>query len=109
MNREETNRYISHAGKCHFLGNNGVCCNFPSFNCFVVVDLDNDEVSDVQPHYAAHTNWTIEAKAEYLNSARSNKLFRAFYIPFISRKFTKYDQYLLLRRVSPRRISPSED
>jgi len=92
MNLEEANRYIGHAGKCHFL-----------------VDLDNSEISNVQPSYAAHSNWTIEAQFEYLNPAGSNQIFRAFYIPFISRKFTKFDQYLLLRRVSPRRLVPSED
>ena len=74
-----------------------------------LVDLDNGEVSDLQPRYAGHSNWTIEAEFEYLNAADSNPLFRAFYVPFVSRKFTKYNQYTLLRRVSPRRLVPSED
>jgi len=92
LNLEEPTRYIKHAGKCHFL-----------------VDLENGAVSDLQPSYASHSNWTIEAQHEYLNAAESNPFFRAFYIPFVSRKFTKYNKYLLLRRVSPRRLVPSED
>ena len=66
-------------------------------------------MTDLQPSYAGHHNWTVEAEFEFLNSAQSHPFFRAFYIPFVSRKFTKYDQYLLLRRVSPRRLVPSED
>ena len=73
------------------------------------VDLDSDAVTELQPSYADHHNWTVEAEFEFLNSAQSHPFFRAFYIPFVSRKFTKYDQYLLLRRVSPRRLVPSED
>jgi len=92
LNTEEAGRYISHAGKCHFL-----------------VDLDNDAVSELQPSYASHSNWTVEADFEFLNPAKSNALLRAFYVPGVSRTFTKYDRFLLLRRVSPRRLVPSED
>lgn len=111
MNLEEPSRYIKHAGKCHFLGNIQFVY-FPSLRItppLLTVDLDNGAVSDLQPSYASHSNWTIEAQHEYLNAAESNPFFRAFYIPFVSRKFTKYNKYLLLRRVSPRRLVPSED
>ena len=113
MNLEEANRYIGHAGKCHFLGKKNFFITELANLILIInlfsVDLDNSEISNVQPSYAAHSNWTIEAQFEYLNPAESNQIFRAFYIPFISRKFTKFDQYLLLRRVSPRRLVPSED
>ena len=110
MNLEEPSRYIKHAGKCHFLGNIQFVFIFhPDLLYLVTVDLDNGAVSDLQPSYASHSNWTIEAQHEYLNAAESNPFFRAFYIPFVSRKFTKYNRYLLLRRVSPRRLVPSED
>jgi len=89
---EEKSRYIAHAGKCHFL-----------------VDLEDNTVSEFQPSYVSHGNWTIEAEFEFLNPSSSHPLFRAFYIPFLSRQFTKYNRYLLLRRVSPRRLVPSED
>jgi len=92
MNREEPTRYISHAGKCHFL-----------------VDLDNNAVTENQPSYVNHANWTVEADFEFLDPSASNPVFRAFYVPLLSSRYTSYNRYLLLRRVSPRRISPSED
>ena len=113
LNLEEPSRYIKHAGKCHFLGNiqflSKSMFSIDDHLLFVTVDLDNEAVTDLQPSYATHSNWTIEAQHEYLNAAESNPFFRAFYIPFVSRKFTKYNKYLLLRRVSPRRLVPSED
>ena len=66
-------------------------------------------MSELQPSYAGHSNWTVEADFEFLNPAESHPLFRAFYVPGVSRRFTKYTRYLLLRRVSPRRLVPSED
>ena len=66
-------------------------------------------MSELQPSYAGHSNWTVEADFEFLNPAESHPFFRAFYVPGLSRKFTKYHRYLLLRRVSPRRLVPSED
>jgi len=92
MNMEEPGRYIAHAGKCHFL-----------------VDLEDNSESDLQPSYGSHANWTVEAEFEFLDPSSSHPVFRALYVPFLSRRFTKYNRYLLLRRVSPRRIVPSED
>ena len=66
-------------------------------------------MTDLQPSYVSHSNWTIEADFEFLNPAESNALLRAFYVPLVSRRYTKYNRYLLLRRVSPRRLVPSED
>ena len=37
-------RYIGHAGKCHY-----------------IVDLENSAVTDLQPRYADHSNWTVQA------------------------------------------------
>jgi hypothetical protein len=51
----------------------------------------------------------VEADFEFLDPSASHPLLRALYVPFLSRRFTKYNRYLLLRRVSPRRIVPSED
>ena len=66
-------------------------------------------MSDLQPSYGTHANWTVEAEFEFLDQSASHPVLRAFYVPFLSRRFTKYNRYLLLRRVSPRRIVPSED
>ena len=38
-------RYIAHAGKCHY-----------------IVDLENSAVSDLQPRYADHGNWTAQVR-----------------------------------------------
>jgi len=92
MNMEEPSRYIGHAGKCHFL-----------------VDLEDNSVSDLQPHYSQHFNWTIESEFEFLDPGASNPIFRAFYVPWLSRRYCRYNRYILLRRVSPRRTNPSED
>jgi len=92
LNLEEPGRYIAHPGKCHFL-----------------VDLDDSSTSEFQPQYSQHSNWTVEAEFQFLDSSKSHPLFRAFYVPWLSRKFCRFNNYLLLRRVSPRRISPSED
>ena len=73
------------------------------------MDLDNEAVSELQPSYASHANWTVEADFEFLDPAGSNGLLRAFYVPGVSRRLTKYNRYLLLRRVSPRRLVPAED
>ena len=83
-------------------------------------------MSGLQPSYVSHSNWTVEADFEFLDPARSNALLRAFYVPGVSRRFTKYNRYstvhstvqyntvqynryLLLRRVTPRRLVPAED
>ena len=76
---------------------------------FYLVDLEDNAVSNLQPNYGSHANWTVEAEFEFLDPSASHPVFRALYLPFLSRRFTKYNRYLLLRRVSPRRIVPSED
>ena len=62
-------------------------------NEILAVDLDNDAVSGLQPSYVSHSNWTVEADFEFLDPASSNALLRAFYVPGVSRRFTKYNRY----------------
>ena len=45
-------------------------------------------MSELQPSYASHTNWTVEAEFEFLDPAQSNGLLRAFYVPGVSRSWT---------------------
>ena len=66
--------------------------------CIYLVDLDNDEVTDRQPRYAGHENWTEVSSFSFLDSGASHPFFRAFYIPFIDSYFCKYNKYLLLKR-----------
>jgi alpha-1,2-mannosyltransferase len=55
-------------------------------------------VSDLQPRYADHSNWTVAAEFEFLDGRASHPFFRAFYVPWVSRKFSRYNRYLLLGR-----------
>jgi len=81
LNLEEESRYIAHAGKCHY-----------------IVDLENSAVTDLQPRYADSSNWTVQAEFDFLDSAGSHPIFRAFFVPWLSKRFCKFNRYLLLAR-----------
>jgi len=81
LNLEEESRYIAHAGKCHY-----------------IVDLENSAISDLQPRYADHGNWTAQAEFDFLDSSRSHPILRAFFVPWLSKSFCKFNRYLLLAR-----------
>jgi len=81
QNSEEPSRYIQHPGKCHFL-----------------VDLEDSSVSELQPLYSTHSNWTVEASFPFLDPGASHPFFRAFYIPWVSSRYTRYNRYVLLAR-----------
>jgi len=81
LNLEEESRYIAHAGKCHY-----------------IVDLENSAVTDFQPRYADSSNWTVQAEFDFLDSAGSHPIFRAFFVPWLSKRFCKFNRYLLLAR-----------
>ena len=73
---------------------NITCCNLWS----PPVDLEDSAVSELQPRYSAHSNWTVEAEFDFLDAASSHPLLRAFYVPWLSRRACKYNRYLLLAR-----------
>lgn len=81
LNREEPGRYIDHPGLCDY-----------------IVDLEDSAVSELQPRYSGHSNWTVEAEFDFLDAAASQPLLRAFYVPWLSRRACKYNRYLLLAR-----------
>jgi len=83
LNQEEPSRYVAHPGMCDY-----------------IVDLDNDEVTNLQPRYGANAiNWTVVGQFPYLHSTASHPLLRAFYVPLLDEEFCKYNNYLLLKRV----------
>ncbi|KAM3830557.1 alpha-1,2-mannosyltransferase ALG9 isoform 4-T4 [Vipera latastei] len=83
QNREEPSRYFD-LSKCHYL-----------------VDLDSPDEAPREPRYAANREeWITIAYKPFLDSLRSSRLFRAFYIPFLSDQQTKYMNYTILK---PRR------
>ncbi|XP_046393537.1 alpha-1,2-mannosyltransferase ALG9 [Ischnura elegans] len=80
MNREETSRYVS-VKDCHFL-----------------VDLDLERETTLEPRYSLQTdNWTLVASIPFLDAERSHKIFRAFYIPWISERYCTYASFNLLQ------------
>ncbi|XP_044312253.1 alpha-1,2-mannosyltransferase ALG9 isoform X2 [Varanus komodoensis] len=84
QNQEEPSRYFD-ISKCHYL-----------------VDLDTPSEAPREPRYAANTDaWMSIAYKPFLDSSRSSKLFRAFYIPFLSDQYTTYMNYTILK---PRRL-----
>lgn len=83
MNNEEPSRYIS-ITKCDFL-----------------VDLETDRETEHEPNFVKRTKeWEVMIKKPFLDAKRSHRLFRAFYVPFVSYRYTTYVNYVLLRSLS---------
>ncbi|XP_042329994.1 alpha-1,2-mannosyltransferase ALG9 [Sceloporus undulatus] len=84
QNQEEPSRYLD-ISKCHYL-----------------VDLDTPTEAPREPRYAANKDeWISIAYKPFLDSSRSSKLFRAFYVPLLSDQHTTYMNYTILK---PRRL-----
>lgn len=80
MNKEEPSRYIS-VSKCDFL-----------------VDLATERQTEREPNFVKRfKEWEVVIKKPFLDADRSHRIFRAFYIPFISSRYTTYVDYVLLR------------
>ncbi|XP_042538731.1 alpha-1,2-mannosyltransferase ALG9 isoform X3 [Dipodomys spectabilis] len=87
QNLEEPSRYID-INKCHYL-----------------VDLDTMTETPREPKYASNKEeWISLAYRPFLDASRSSKLFRAFYIPFLSDQYTVYVNYTILK---PRKAKQS--
>ncbi|XP_043356943.1 alpha-1,2-mannosyltransferase ALG9 isoform X4 [Dermochelys coriacea] len=80
QNREEPTRYID-ISKCHYL-----------------VDLDRAIETSREPRYSSNKEeWVNIAYKPFLDTSRSSKLFRAFYVPFLSEWHTSYANYTILK------------
>jgi alpha-1,2-mannosyltransferase len=67
---------------------------------YLVDQIDLDKIPPNEPNYAANTSeWKILAEQEFLNSEKSHQFLRAFYVPFVSSEHTKYNTYVLLKRI----------
>ncbi|KAJ8972592.1 hypothetical protein NQ317_002318 [Molorchus minor] len=62
---------------------------FDITKCHFLLDLDTDKETDLEPIYA-HKKGQVETE-------KSNKYFRAFYIPFFSDKYVVYGNFSLLQ------------
>jgi len=68
-------------------------------NCHYIVDLDDvSSITSRQPQYSQMPGWSIKSQHDYLNSASSHPLFRAFYIPFLDKEYCQYNKYVLLKK-----------
>ncbi|XP_037068419.1 alpha-1,2-mannosyltransferase ALG9-like, partial [Pollicipes pollicipes] len=77
-NAEEPGRYVD-AAHCHLL-----------------VDADTAE-SPRQPSYSRRArNWTVLHSTPFLDAARSSRVLRAFYVPFLTERHCQYVNYNLL-------------
>ncbi|XP_048683444.2 alpha-1,2-mannosyltransferase ALG9 isoform X4 [Caretta caretta] len=80
QNREEPTRYID-ISKCHYL-----------------VDLDSATETSREPRYSSNKEeWVSIAYKPFLDTSRSSKLLRAFYVPFLSERHTSYANYTILK------------
>eukprot|EP00041_Stephanoeca_diplocostata_P022018 m.521822 g.521822 ORF g.521822 m.521822 type:complete len:558 (-) comp21964_c0_seq5:127-1800(-) len=82
MNAEEPSRYVDVA------------------TCDYIIDQDRGAMSTaLEPNFRTHRReWEEVACYPFLEPARTNALYRAFYIPGVSAKQTVYNAYCLLKR-----------
>uniref|UniRef100_UPI0035901F93 alpha-1,2-mannosyltransferase ALG9 isoform X1 n=1 Tax=Myxine glutinosa TaxID=7769 RepID=UPI0035901F93 len=79
-NHEEASRYVDLA-RCDYL-----------------VDLDLGQASEREPRYTVDTErWISVVQRPFLDVMRSSRLLRAFYVPFLSKKYTTYGNYSILQ------------
>lgn len=67
--------------------------------CHYLIDLDVDEVgSELEPNYSSQTqNWVVVKSLPFINARKSHPFFRAFYIPYLSNVYCKFNNFNLLK------------
>lgn len=66
--------------------------------CHYLVDLDTMRETPWEPNYSSNKEeWISLAHRPFLDASRSSKLFRAFYVPFLSDQYTVYVNYTILK------------
>ncbi|XP_047507656.1 alpha-1,2-mannosyltransferase ALG9 [Pieris napi] len=72
----------------------------PPSKCHYLIDSDIGRPTHFQPFYHTDTkSWNIIASVPILDASKSNKFFRAFYVPGISHKHVVYANLYLLKNV----------
>lgn len=80
QNREEPSVYFD-INKCHFL-----------------LDLNLDRETELEPIYAKQKDkWKLVKALPFLNTEKSSRIHRAFYIPFVTSRYVRYGQFSLLQ------------
>ncbi|CAG4990997.1 unnamed protein product [Colias eurytheme] len=69
--------------------------------CNYLVDSDIGQATELQPFYHTDTkNWEISSSVHILDASKSNKVFRAFYVPGLSYKYVVYANLYLLKNIN---------
>ncbi|XP_071527960.1 alpha-1,2-mannosyltransferase ALG9 [Panulirus ornatus] len=79
-NIEEKSRYVP-LSSCHFL-----------------IDLDREEDTPREPRYSKrNSEWVVLHTVPFMDAARSHRLLRAFYVPFLTERHCTYIDYTLMQ------------
>jgi alpha-1,2-mannosyltransferase len=80
QNKEEASVYFN-LNRCHFL-----------------LDLELDRETELEPNYAKMKDrWKAIKSYKFLDAEKSNRFFRAFYIPYFTDKYVHYGNFSLLQ------------
>ncbi|XP_033124840.1 alpha-1,2-mannosyltransferase ALG9-like [Anneissia japonica] len=80
MNLEEPSRYVE-LTKCHYL-----------------IDLDLPKSTPLEPRFSELSDqWEAIDSQPFLDQERSDRIFRAFYIPFVSYRHVSYGNYTVFK------------
>lgn len=78
----------------------------PVKECDYIVDqvVHIDDQTELEPDFGIKepNTWKDKFSIEFLDAKRSPQLFRAFYVPFISRSRCTFNNYTLYENVSPK-------
>ncbi|XP_067943793.1 alpha-1,2-mannosyltransferase ALG9-like [Watersipora subatra] len=91
MNKEEPSRYMDDI-HCHYL-----------------IDLDTGKSTEREPDYSKNPDkYQPILSLPFLDNERSHKLFRAFYVPFLSDGRCTYRNYTLYQVRRPPKVKPDK-
>lgn len=89
----------------NYFNNMNVPSDYMLFNfteCDFLIDSDFGEeyrINDIEQNYSKdNSSWEIVKSMPFLDSKVSSSFFRAFYVPLISSKYTKFGNFNLLKR-----------
>lgn len=66
--------------------------------CDLLIDLDTNTHTDLEPDYSHHSNWTVVYSSTFLDVKRTPRLVRAFYIPGVWSTHAHFLSYNLLMK-----------
>lgn len=72
-------------------------------DCDFLLDLNTERYTELEPNYVARKDeWRVLKTLPFLNAERSNRVWRSFYVPFVTDKYVEYADFNLLQRISGR-------